>query len=155
MFRVDRATPAALIVALGLSLSACSSSGGNFDPTDWISGEWFAKPKLAGERKPVFPNGVPGVAEGVPPELLKGNQQAAVENPPVPAAAQPAPPPKPARVQTVKPKPRTASAPPPQPAPARPAAAQPPTQSQGTGAASPDPSTEANWPPPNPNTFSR
>jgi hypothetical protein len=158
MSRVDRATPAAVIVAIGLSLSACSSS--TFDPTDWISGEWFEKPKLAGERKPVFPGGVPGVPEGVPAELLKGNQQAAVETPPV-VAAEPAPsakPAKPARPQASKPppKPRTASAPP-QPASPRPepAAAQRPPANQGAAPAWPEPGTQANWPPPDPSTFSR
>ena len=68
-----------------LLLSACSGTSGNFDPTDWITGEFFdTKTKLPGERKPVFPSGVPGVPEGVPPELVKGNQQPVVE-----AAAQP------------------------------------------------------------------
>src|SRR5262249_13152344 len=30
--------------------------------------------KLPGDRKPVFPEGVPGVAQGIPPDLMKGNQ---------------------------------------------------------------------------------
>jgi hypothetical protein len=33
------------------------------------------KKKLPGERHEVFPNGVPGVSQGIPPEYLKGNQQ--------------------------------------------------------------------------------
>jgi hypothetical protein len=33
------------------------------------------KKKLPGERHEVFPNGVPGVTQGIPPEYLKGNQQ--------------------------------------------------------------------------------
>ena len=32
------------------------------------------KKKLPGERKEVFPGGVPGVTQGIPPEYLKGNQ---------------------------------------------------------------------------------
>jgi len=32
------------------------------------------KKKLPGERKPVFPEGVPGVSQGIPPEYIKGNQ---------------------------------------------------------------------------------
>jgi hypothetical protein len=35
------------------------------------------KKKLPGERKEVFPDGVPGVTQGIPPEYLKGNQQQA------------------------------------------------------------------------------
>ena len=35
------------------------------------------KKKLPGERKEVFPGGVPGVTQGIPPEYLKGNQQQA------------------------------------------------------------------------------
>ena len=180
MFRV-RATPAIAGLMTGLLLSACSGTSGNFDPTDWITGEFFStKTPLPGDRKPVFPAGVPGVPEGVPPELVKGNQQALVEAaaPPEPApAAKPA---RPARPQATRPapKPRTASAPP-QPAPVRaaPAAgpAQPATSNQpavawpdpGTAPAPrpaqstvpaanwPNPNTGANWPPPDPGSFSR
>jgi hypothetical protein len=32
------------------------------------------KKKLPGERKELFPEGVPGVTQGIPPEYLKGNQ---------------------------------------------------------------------------------
>jgi hypothetical protein len=67
-----------LIVAslLALPLGGCESF--NFDPGDWLSGELFATKKpLPGVRKPVFPNGVPGVVSGIPPELVKGNQQVA------------------------------------------------------------------------------
>ena len=62
--------------ALSLSLAGCESlSDFNIDPAEWISGDWFnTKKKLQGERKPVFPNGVPGVSRGVPPELVKGYQ---------------------------------------------------------------------------------
>ena len=34
----------------------------NFDPADWFAGDWFnTKKPLPGERKPLFPDGVPGV----------------------------------------------------------------------------------------------
>jgi hypothetical protein len=177
MFRVRVIRVVAGLTA-GLLLTACSGTSGNFDPTDWITGEFFStKTPLPGDRKPVFPGGVPGVPEGVPPELVKGNQQPVVE-----AAAEPAPaakPAQPARQATrPAPKPRTASAPP-QPAPVRavPAAspAQPatanqpgvawpdpsqaqaprPTQSSPPAANWPEPNTQANWPPPDPNAFSR
>src|SRR5258708_30627334 len=55
---------AAIVVATGPVLSACDSLD-TFDVFD-------SKKKLAGERKPVFPEGVPGVASGVPPELVRG-----------------------------------------------------------------------------------
>lgn len=32
------------------------------------------KKKLPGDRKAVFPEGVPGVSQGIPPEYIKGNQ---------------------------------------------------------------------------------
>jgi hypothetical protein len=32
------------------------------------------KKKLPGERKELFPGGVPGVSQGIPPEYVKGNQ---------------------------------------------------------------------------------
>jgi hypothetical protein len=83
-----------------------------------------SKKKLPGVREPVFPNGVPGVTQGIPPDLVKGYQepqQATVD--PAAAAAQataekiePKPEPKP----KPKPKPRKVA----QPA-AAPAAQQP------------------------------
>src|SRR5260370_17787939 len=91
---------------------------------------WDSKKKLTGERKPVFPEGVPGVASGVPPELMKGYHEpegggldpakAAAE-----AAAEPAAKPKKPKSEAKsepksEPKPapqRTASKPPPQPPP--------------------------------------
>ena len=171
-----RVIPAAAVLIAALSLSACSGTSSNFDPTDWITGEFFdTKTKLPGDRKPVFPEGVPGVPEGVPKELVKGNQQqpvmeAAATSTPEPArAAKPAPKP-----QAAKPvaKPRTASAPPraapartapppqaqPQPQPAnQPSVAWPDPNTGRTPApaASSAPNTQANWPPPDPNTFSR
>lgn len=59
-----------------LPLGGCASIGDAIDPTDWFSGDFFnAKKKLPGDRKPVFPEGVPGVTQGIPNELVKGNQQ--------------------------------------------------------------------------------
>jgi len=56
------------------------------------------KKPLPGERRPVFPEGVPGVQQGIPPDLMRHNPQAAeVEQPPGaeptagPSAAQPTP----------------------------------------------------------------
>jgi hypothetical protein len=61
--------------ALVLPLGGCASIGDALDPSDWFSGDFFnTKKKLPGDRKAVFPEGVPGVAQGIPQELVKGNQ---------------------------------------------------------------------------------
>ena len=56
-----------------------------FDLTNLIPD---TKKKLPGERREVFPGGVPGVSQGVPPELMKGYQAQ-------PETATAAPPPSP------------------------------------------------------------
>src|SRR5205814_5328368 len=64
---------AAAALALGVALSGCES----FDLADKIADldiMGTSKKPLPGERKQVFPQGVPGVAQGVPPELVKGYQ---------------------------------------------------------------------------------
>lgn len=67
--------------ALILPLGGCASVGDAIDPTDWFSGELFnTKKKLPGDRKAVFPEGVPGVSQGIPSDLVKGNQQPPIEN---------------------------------------------------------------------------
>ncbi len=38
------------------------------------------KKKLPGERRPVFPEGVPGVSQGIPPELMQGYQEPAQQS---------------------------------------------------------------------------
>jgi len=61
-----------LPVATALLLAACTP-GGQFDPTTLFANDMFdTKKKLPGPREPVFPNGVPGIETGVPPELVKG-----------------------------------------------------------------------------------
>ncbi len=45
------------------------------------------KKKLPGERKPVFPEGVPGVTQGIPAELQKGYSEQAAQPTPDPATA--------------------------------------------------------------------
>jgi hypothetical protein len=96
-------------LALVLVLAACTP-GGQFDPTSIFANDMFdSKKKLQGERQPVFPNGVPGTAAGVPQDLVKGYQpppeQAADANSAPAAAAQEPAKPKP------KPKPKVARAP--------------------------------------------
>ena len=63
MRRSQRLIAATILASISIALAGCSS--GNFDPTDLM--DWFdTKKKLPGERKPVFPEGVPGVEQGVP-----------------------------------------------------------------------------------------
>src|SRR5215468_12400920 len=62
---------ALLIAGLAVpTLTACS--GFDLDKLDVFG--LNEKKKLPGERKDVFPGGVPGVTQGIPPEYMKGNQ---------------------------------------------------------------------------------
>ena len=63
---------AAVLIALCAVLGGCSSSISNWDPTDLLD-FLDTKKKLPGERKPVFPEGVPGLEQGVPKDLYKSN----------------------------------------------------------------------------------
>jgi hypothetical protein len=87
-----RVTVTVASLALSLALAGC----GSFDPTAILDADIFnSKKKLPGERRPVFPEGTPGVSQGVPPELVKG-----YEAPPEPEPA------KEAQPAEAKPKPR-------------------------------------------------
>jgi hypothetical protein len=113
---------AIVLVATAALVSGCESLenlGSLFD----------TKTKLPGERKPVFPEGVPGVTPGVPPEMVKGYREpvetpspaAALAEEPRAAEAKPKPKPKPHAIQAAaKPQPapvaQQAAAPPPAPA---------------------------------------
>src|SRR5215469_16711609 len=58
-------------LSLGLLLTACE----DFDPTAIFDADIFnPKKKLPGERRTVFPDGTPGVTQGVPPEMVKGHE---------------------------------------------------------------------------------
>jgi len=71
MRRSHRLIAAAVLVALSAALAGCSGGLSSFDPTDML--DWLdSKKKLPGERKPVFPEGVPGLEQGVPKDLYKG-----------------------------------------------------------------------------------
>jgi hypothetical protein len=113
--------------AIGLAGAAASMAGCDkmsLDPDKLDFSLFDTKTKLPGDRKEVFPGGVPGVTPGVPPELVKGyheqpdspEQKAAEAKPkPKPAAgeqnaAEARPAPKPHVVQQPKPQPaQTAS----------------------------------------------
>jgi hypothetical protein len=89
MRRPQRLIAAAVLVALSGALAGCGGGGlGSFDPSDMLD-FLDTKKKLPGERKPVFPEGVPGLEQGVPKDLYRGarqqddpNAQAAVAPPP-------------------------------------------------------------------------
>jgi outer membrane biosynthesis protein TonB len=105
------------LAALAPVLSACTDF--DLDKLDVFG--LSEKKKLPGERKELFPEGVPGVTQGIPPEYMKGNQQsldaalaqpagqqgspASAEPDKKTAAVEPEPKPKPKR----KPKPKAAA----------------------------------------------
>ena len=63
MRRSQRLIAATVLLALTGVLGGCSSGG--FDPSDLL--DWLdTKQKIPGDRKPVFPDGVPGLEQGVP-----------------------------------------------------------------------------------------
>jgi hypothetical protein len=121
------------LVALAPVLAGCEDF--DMDKFDFL--HLNDKKKLPGERKDVFPQGVPGVSQGIPPEYIKGNQpqpetaQAPAAEPAAPApsaktaAIEPAAEPKPKPKH--KPKPRTATRQPTQ------ITVQPAAQGQGSG----------------------
>src|SRR6185437_6853521 len=70
MRRSQRLIAATVLISFCTLLAGCSSGLDNFDPTDLF--DWLnTKKPLPGVRHPVFPNGVPGVEEGVPKDLYK------------------------------------------------------------------------------------
>ena len=124
MRRMKRIVLFAGLLALAPVLAGCE----NFDMDSLDVFHLNEKKKLPGERKELFPNGVPGVSQGIPPEYLKGNQPPADASltPDVPAdaaapgdkTAAPAPAAKTAAIEPAaepklkpkrKPKPRTAT----------------------------------------------
>ncbi|MGY4621258.1 hypothetical protein ACVWZ4_006485 [Bradyrhizobium sp. USDA 4472] len=88
MRRTPRLIAAAVLIAFTGVLGGCSS----LDPSDLLD-FLDTKKKLPGDRKPVFPEGVPGLEQGVPKEMYKGAQQQQDANAPAVAAlpAEPAP----------------------------------------------------------------
>ena len=73
MRRPQRLIATAVLIALSGALAGCGSTG-NFDPSDLLD-FLDTKKKLPGDRKPVFPEGVPGLEQGVPKDLYKGSRQ--------------------------------------------------------------------------------
>ena len=84
----------AIVIALSGALAGCGGGGfSSFDPSDLLD-FLDTKKKLPGERKPVFPEGVPGLEQGVPKNLYKGSRQEQIDqqNAEAAAAAAAAPP---------------------------------------------------------------
>jgi hypothetical protein len=132
---VARLVLAAVVMAAGPVLSACDS----LDSMELFD----TKKKLAGDRKEVFPEGVPGVSSGVPPELVRGYREpeGGLTDPARAAAAAAAD-----QGPGAKPKPqRTASKPKPKPSNPDQSAA-PAQQTSAQGAPAPWPSQQQ--PPP-------
>jgi hypothetical protein len=98
---IRRLVAVAIIAGAGLGLGACEQMA------DLIPD---SKKPLPGERKLLFPEGVPGVTQGVPAELVRGNSQAGQpgagpqtqQSAPQQAEEQPKPKPKPKAQRTVK-----------------------------------------------------
>jgi hypothetical protein len=131
-----------LVAFAPLALVGCGTSGGwdgvnslgdslsdmvhDFNPLG------TAKKPLPGERRAVFPEGVPGVQQGVPTEMVRGDQ------PPPQTAAAPEP--------DAEPAPAPAAAPP----PAAPKATRTVRRARSTTAIEPrrsDPADDEVWPP--------
>src|SRR5450631_2311969 len=136
MRRSQRLIAASVLIALSGALAGCSTSFTNFDPSDLLD-FLDTKKKLPGERKPVFPEGVPGLEQGVPKELYKGSRQEQIDqqNAQAAAAASAPPPDAPKSKRAAKGKqPATAST-----APAAPDPDAAPEEEGSTAAAPPPP----------------
>jgi hypothetical protein len=116
MWGFDRVARLAAILGLGAAVAGCESLGD-------LGNLFNRKTPLPGERQLVFPEGVPGVSQGVPPELIagQGTPEGPAEGSAPQAAAAPETKPTPERAQ---PRPRQARAPAAK-RPAAPPAAQP------------------------------
>ena len=99
-----------LLIGLALSLALGLGGCGGLDALG-LDSLFNNKKPLPGDRKAVFPDGVPGVPLGVPPELVRGYQPLPEPEPPPVVAEKP----KPKVAPKLRPK-KIAS-----PAPARPA----------------------------------
>ena len=75
--RLHRTWSIVIALAAAFGLAGCESLD--------LESIWNSKKPLPGERRAMFPQGVPGVEQGVPPDLVRGYQQ--------PAETEPAPPP--------------------------------------------------------------
>jgi hypothetical protein len=145
MRRSQRLIASAVLITLSGVLGGCSSGLSNWDPSDLLD-IFDTKKKLPGDRKPVFPDGVPGLEQGVPKELYKGASQVDQQNPQAVAAAPP--PEEPKSKGTAKSKSK-------QPATASTAPAQDPAAAPNANAAPEEDGTAAAPPAPKPKKIVR
>lgn len=148
----DRPVRVVAALALCFAVAGCESLS-NFDMDNLdVLGLQTKKP-LPGERRAVFPEGVPGIPQGIPPEMRKGYQDAAAAGQAEQQAVAPAQETKPrAKPQS---RPRTTARAPARPAPqAQPQQdpdvwPPPPQQGRGTGNAPASETQNPNiWPDP-------
>ena len=92
MRRSQRLIATAVVIALSGALAGCAGGMSSFDPSDMLD-FLDTKKKLPGERKAVFPEGVPGLEQGVPKDLYKGSRSEQLEQQNAAAAAAAAAPP--------------------------------------------------------------
>ena len=70
MRRIHRIVMLATLIAIAPAISGCADL--DLDKLDVF--HLNDKKKLPGKRELLFPNGVPGVSQGIPPEYMKGYQ---------------------------------------------------------------------------------
>jgi hypothetical protein len=91
MRRSQRLIATAVLISLCGVLAGCGGGGmSNWDPSDMLD-FLDTKKKLPGKREPVFPDGVPGIEQGVPKDLYKSNVEQQHQQQPAAAAAATAP----------------------------------------------------------------
>lgn len=153
----SRSAIVVVLACIGLGAVGCSSTSDIVDSIQNTVHDFnpfgTAKKPLPGDRKAVFPEGVPGVEQGIPPHLMQGQQQMPDPNAPAVIAA-PSEPPAAERAQRPKPRPIRTARPTPAPplddaadatpAPRRPAQA----RRQAPAAGSEPAQAEAAWPAP-------
>src|SRR5882762_1887316 len=138
MRRPQRLIALAVLIALSGALAGCGGGGmSSFDPSDVLDFLDTNK-KLPGERKPVFPEGVPGLEQGVPKDLYKGSRQQQIdEQNAQAAAAAAAPPPEPKSKSAAKSKSKGKQAAAPAAEPAEAANPDAASEEEGSTAAAP------------------
>lgn len=87
---MQRLVSAAVLIALASALTGCGGAS-SWDPSDLLD-FMDTKKKLPGDRKPVFPEGVPGLEQGVPRDLYKESVERQQAEQAAAAAAAAAPP---------------------------------------------------------------
>jgi hypothetical protein len=91
MRRSQRLIASAVLISLCGALAGCGGGGlSNWDPSDMLD-FLDTKKKLPGKRELVFPDGVPGIEQGVPKDLYKSNVEQQQQQDQAAAAAATAP----------------------------------------------------------------